>query len=61
MLRSSLASDTDADGIDDPSDWSSDQVPSWMIAAVSLERRELTPGHPVPVPGPGQDDDLEDN
>lgn len=33
---------TDAD-FEDEADWSSDQVPSWMIAAVSLERG-LAPG-----------------
>jgi anti-sigma factor RsiW len=66
VLRSTLARDSESDGLEDSAEWSSDQVPSWMIAAVSLERRDasrghVAPGHPAPVPAPGHDDDLEEN
>lgn len=65
VLRSTIGNDSENDSFDD-ADWSSDQVPSWMIAAVALERRataseRVAPGHPAPVPAPGQNDDLEDN
>jgi hypothetical protein len=51
--------DADCDGIDDYAEWSSDQVPSWMIAAVSLERRQRTPGDQS---APGQpEEEWEDN
>jgi anti-sigma factor RsiW len=40
-----LSSDgDDFDAIDDHSEWAADQVPSWMIAAVSLERKKHAPG-----------------
>jgi hypothetical protein len=54
-----LACDADCDGIDDYAEWSSDHVPGWMIAAVSLERRQRTPGE---QPSPGRpEEEWEDN
>jgi anti-sigma-K factor RskA len=52
-LRVAAVSDADHDGFDDHAEWSHDQVPSWLIAAVSLERRAELPGQP--------DDEWEDN
>lgn len=54
-----LSSDADFDGVVDHAEWSNDQVPSWMIAAVSLERRQRAPGENAT---PGQtDEEWEDN
>jgi len=43
-----LTGTDDLDLADDHAEWSSDQVPSWMIAAVSLDRHQQAPGERRP-------------
>jgi len=41
-----LATSEEAESADDHLEWSNDQVPGWMIAAVSLEPRKSASGQP---------------